>query len=301
MCAQSLVLRLGCRKAIPVREQRSSSRQQPLHINSVAVVIPLHTIQLDRWAMLALQSAEAVFFHRPIILVVPPNVAKSSLAATLRARGSVVIELESHHFVSRGSYNNMLFQADFFQLFTEFDYILLFQLDALALRDTLNYWVSLDYDFIGAPLRRNYGRTNSTSVGPGLNGGLSLRRVDSALRVLESGRGRRIRIRDAVTMERHFRLWLTRTFRDGLCFNFSSFRRSPKVNEDLYWSYFVPRVHPWFRVPSADVARNFAFDAANNWSTSLECSDSTVGIHAVHRLSPEELDSVAGNELFGNS
>lgn len=282
-------------------DQSTDLARSPHNLPSLAVVIPLYTTLLDRWASLALRSAESVFSRRQIVFVGPHDVAKSPLATTLRTRGCIVLGLESHHFASRSTYNSMLLQPDFFRMFVEFDYILLFQLDAFALRDTLDYWMSLNFDFIGAPLRRSYGRTGSAGVGPGLNGGLSLRRVDSALRVLGSSRGRRIRMRDAAAMERHPRLWVIRTVRDGLIFNFSSGRRAPKVNEDLYWSYFAPRANPWFRVPNADVARGFACDAANNWPSRLEFSQTTIGIHAVHRLHPEDLKSVAGNVVFGNS
>ena len=107
-------------------------------------------------------------------------------------------------FKSVATYNALLLRDEFYARFSDYAYMLIYQLDAFVFRDTLLEWASRGYDYVGAPwlpnnrnffqrtmgkvLRKLRKKTNwkenefhvshshmSYQVG---NGGLSLRRVE---------------------------------------------------------------------------------------------------------------------------
>lgn len=123
--------------------------------------------------------------------------------------------MADEHFVSVDSYNEMMLTADFYRQFQQYDFMLIYQLDAFVFRDELDEWVARDYDYIGAPwlpsdswwqrtvgemvirLRKILPSTHDYSKGRMRhaakyfevgNGGFSLRKVSTMLRVLTENR-----------------------------------------------------------------------------------------------------------------
>ncbi len=121
----------------------------------------------------------------------------------------------------------------------------MYQLDALVFSDRLLEFCAGDYDYIGAPwvgvrwLER-------PAVG---NGGFSLRRVPSFLRVLESHRYL------LGGPDRHPGALDPRRWPDAI-----GYRRGGA--SDIFWSFDAPRRHPWFRVAPVAAALRFAFEVS---------------------------------------
>lgn len=65
------------------------------------------------------------------------------------------LALDDTHFQSVWTYNNMMLSPWFYDLFSDFEYMLICQTDAYVFSDQLNHWVSLGYDYIGAPWMLN--------------------------------------------------------------------------------------------------------------------------------------------------
>jgi len=96
-----------------------------------------------------------------------------------------IVKFQDRCFESRLSYSHLLSSKEFYRNFTDFKYILIYQLDAWVFSDELGKWCDDGYDLVGAPwchLCRlgNDGDCSkyhsSQFVG---NGGLSLRNVES--------------------------------------------------------------------------------------------------------------------------
>jgi hypothetical protein len=79
----------------------------------------------------------------------------------------------------------LMLSPTFYHAFRQYRYILIYQLDALVFSDRLLEWCEVDLDYIGAPWLQS---PDSPWVGtPRVgNGGFSLRKVSSFLRVLSS-------------------------------------------------------------------------------------------------------------------
>ena len=96
-----------------------------------------------------------------------------------------IVKFQDRCFESRLSYSHLLSSKEFYRNFTDFKYILIYQLDAWVFSDELGKWCDYEYDLVGAPWCHlcRLGKDGDCSkyrssqfVG---NGGLSLRNVES--------------------------------------------------------------------------------------------------------------------------
>lgn len=82
-----------------------------------------------------------------------------------------------------------MLSVNFYRSFKEYEFMLIYQLDSYVFRDELLDWCEKDYDYIGAPVHNfildNFSQRIDIAT---LNGGFSLRKINSALRVLSSFR-----------------------------------------------------------------------------------------------------------------
>ena len=84
------------------------------------------------------------------IIVIHPE--RLDLTEDLQSWQSVVVKaLRNEWFDGVKGYNSMLLSTEFYDLFSVYDYILIYQLDAYVFRNELDEWVAKGYDYIGAP------------------------------------------------------------------------------------------------------------------------------------------------------
>src|SRR5215475_12526935 len=92
----------------------------------------------------------------------------------------------SDKFFGSGKANGeLMLSSKFYEAFAEYKYVLNYQLDALVFSDQLTEWCAKDFDYIGAPWLACEDTPNVKVSRVG-NGGFSLRKVESFLKVLES-------------------------------------------------------------------------------------------------------------------
>jgi Protein of unknown function (DUF5672) len=184
------------------------------------------------------------------------------------------IRFDDRYFSSIAGYNRLLISYSFYRKFKAYDYILIYQLDAWVFRDELEYWCSQGYDYIGAPWFEGYHNAVSDSnfLGVG-NGGFSLRKVSSCLKVLKSFRY----LVSPTVLFRHLKNNINyinlKAFLQKLTVTNNTFYRFNdfKENEDVFWSQIVPKRFKWYELPGLDVAMKFSMEvnartlyAANN-------------------------------------
>lgn len=79
------------------------------------------------------------------------------------------------YFTSTESYSKLLETYDFWKTFHEYEYVYIYQLDCYLIKDNLEYWCNLGFDYVGAPIvSPNANWKNTPAIG---NGGFSLRKV----------------------------------------------------------------------------------------------------------------------------
>lgn len=92
---------------------------------------------------------------------------------------------DESYFQSVQGYNQLCLNTSFYHSFINYEYLLIYQLDAWVFKDELDYWCSKGYDYIGAPFfdTKEYNTNNMIGIG---NGGFSLRKTRYCINFLNS-------------------------------------------------------------------------------------------------------------------
>lgn len=106
---------------------------------------------------------------------------------------------DKEFFDSIAGYNRLMISEQFYNRFSSYDYLLIYQLDAYIFKDELSKWCSLNYGFLGAPLPQDLSiavedahnkiSKNKISLTRSFNGGASLRKISDFIQVIKENRG----------------------------------------------------------------------------------------------------------------
>jgi hypothetical protein len=190
-------------------------------------------------------------------------------------------------------FNRLKIEPFLYERYKQYEYILFYELDAWVFSDELAYWSKKNYDYVGAPWVREDAAHNLKFI-PGQNGGFSLRRVKSYLKVLHS-----FKIIDSPSVVwKHHRkfhngaqlflrvpLILLRML--GWQNNFHSEMKKADYNEDVFWSKRVPEIYPDFTVAPNEDAMKFAFEQRPSVLYRLNQEKLPFGCHAWPKYEPE--------------
>lgn len=152
------------------------------HKNYVVIVIPYYHNDLNQFEIISLEQCIKKMCKYEIVLLCPEH-----LNIQDKYTGFRCIKVPNHYMDSISGYNRMMISRWFYQLFEEYDYLLIYQLDALVFSDRLLEFCDMGYDYIGAPwLRGKFNEHSEQGICYVGNGGFSLRKVSSFIRVLEN-------------------------------------------------------------------------------------------------------------------
>lgn len=208
---------------------------------SAVIVIPLYRSELSANEMISISRCYELWADKyDIIVVTPEGVDMSGIAKKFPLMKSTIVDRTKMSSIAE--YNKMLLSRYFYALFSEYDYMLIYQADCYVFEDRLGEWIAKGYDYIGAPWYYNINwftkfsgkilRSLKIYHGGGFlwgevgNGGFSLRKINSFITHLER------------------------------CKKFSKRVSRGKLNEDVYWSLVAKEL----KKPTATEAAHFAAD-----------------------------------------
>jgi hypothetical protein len=110
----------------------------------VVVIIPTYKKDLKESEKIALQQCQTKLHTYPIVFVAPQDLDADYM------QGYETQRFDNHYFTGIAGYNELLMSSIFYERFTQYEFMLICQLDALVLKDELAYWCAKDYDYIGA-------------------------------------------------------------------------------------------------------------------------------------------------------
>lgn len=172
-------------------------------------------------------------------------------------------------FGSAAANTRLMLARSFYQRFQEYEYILVYHLDALVFSDELAKWCSAGYDYIGPPWLISEDTPWVKTPGVG-NGGFCLRRVSRCLQVLESPRY-------AVEPEEYWQRYRAKTPNRLMQIvnyprkhikrlrPFNNVQREVdhfNSNEDKFWSFRAQHYVPGFKIAPVETALRFAFEGS---------------------------------------
>lgn len=235
----------------------------------VAVMVPLPTPELREDEEISLIQLRRHLDGYEKFLLVPKGLDVSM-------DGFRRMELDRRHFGSAANHNRMLFLLEFWSLFRDYEYVLMYHLDALVFRDELLEWCGKDVDFIGAPwvICEHTPWVKEEQCG---NGGFALYRIPSVMEVLInrqvakpkliwidrfSAGLERVRKR-LVEMRENMSPWLLRLAGkrlDSLIWKLGFIEVNYRPN-DYFWGMDAVKYKADFRVGSLEEGLGFAFEA----------------------------------------
>lgn len=226
-----------------------------------AIIIPVYKETLDKYEELSFRQCMKMLQDYPIYLITHSSLNISEyekIAEEYHVQLDKALFPESF-FAGVSGYNSLMMQKAFYSKFVSYEYILIYQLDAFVFRDELGYWCKQGYDYIGSLwLDDNPEKRYNTDIWRVGNGGFSLRRVAYFMKVLS------------------WKLPLEKIKIDSF-FKFSELKKIPyifgwkntiryyvnleeKMNEDVFFTNFLLKSYIPPKLPSVDIAANFAFE-----------------------------------------
>ena len=240
--------------------------------------MPFYKETLSAYEKIAISQCQKVLSAYPIIAIKPQH-----LALPVDLPGDMfqqTVSFDDKYFKNLAGYNALMLAGDFYKAFLEFEYILIYQLDAFVFKDDLQFWCNQNYDYIGAPWLREFEyadifkaakskvkaylhtRYNVQKNGlPSLfqyenkvgNGGLSLRRIKKFY-------GVSLEMRDETDS------YLNRT--------------EHLFNEDMFWSIEVNRNKKRLNIPPYKTASKFSIENFPERALKLNKGQLPFGCHA---------------------
>jgi hypothetical protein len=176
----------------------------------------------------------------------------------------------ARYFADRVGYSRLLVAEQFYRAFADYEYILIYQLDCLVFSSDLEAWCQTGWDYVGAPWFNLWPPPQRTDLdnpedpvdrfGTVGNGGLSLRKVESALAVLTSPKRRQD---DRLLRE---------------------FLEDPRSHEDQFWSFSAPQLVDGFRIARPRRALEFSFETEPRYCFHENAGRLPFGCHAWPRF-----------------
>lgn len=147
-----------------------------------AIVIPCYKVELNKNETIAFRRCLEVLGEFDIYFIAPNGIYNEYFKMV-----SGVKYYDKDNFSSRDSYSRFMLKKDLYSDFEQYEYILIYQLDAFVFRNELTKYCKLGYDYIGAPWNVGVAlhtpeKSKVVYVG---NGGFSLRKVSKFLSWIE--------------------------------------------------------------------------------------------------------------------
>jgi len=255
----------------------------------VIVIVPIYRNGL-------LEEEEASFRHLRHFLgdYSPSLIAPQSLQfADARLRSMPVVRFADDYFTGIPGYNRLMLSSAFYERFKEYEYILIYQLDCLVFSNDLRTWCAKGWDYVGAPWFKDCKSDTSEGFWAVGNGGLSLRRVSSFLKVLRSKRW----IMSPVKLGRMTSFFpnspilrrlvsMPKTFIHALGYRntMSYFAQQFQDYEDMFWAFHARRAMPDFKIPTPEEALRFSFEFAPRYCFEKNNERLPFGCHAWRKM-----------------
>lgn len=246
------------------------------------VVIPVYKVQPTENELCSLRQCLRILGSHDIRLIAPEGLDLQVYRYTFETfQLPLLVEMfQPSYFANIGGYNKLMLSKDFYIRFADWEYMLIYQLDAWVFRDELDAWCEKGYDYIGAPWMKLNGKLDEKNCG---NGGFSLRYIPTFIELFNhtgrlwgyKGLACRYRyrgpIRGRISICRGLFGWKN---------HLSDFVEKENENEDLFYATLKYKKKGCFRIPLSREAMFFAFEEAPSMLYRLTNGNLPFGCHA---------------------
>ncbi len=275
--------------------------------NKCVVVVPAYKDTLSPLEELSLKQCFHILGKYPIVLMAPESLSTLYYERVYQ-ESNIEFKIEKfhdRHFESTVAYSRLLLRAGFYNKFTSFDYLLIYQLDAWVFRDELPLWMDKNYDYIGAPWFEGFVRAtaNSKLLPIAGNGGFSLRKVSTMIKILSPSSLFRYMQNWQEVYSKHKKKRLISNILNIPNFIFRRygfgniayfFLKTTTIPEDYLFAVYLPRINKHLKIAPPSEAMHFSFEV--NPATLYEMTNHTLpfGCHAWKRYGPQFWENFIG-------
>lgn len=170
------------------------SRHARASKDQACVLIPIYKESPSPAEKASLEQCLRTLGEHPLVFLCPDSLDTAfyrEIAETASGTPKF-LRFPDIYFCSSVAYSRLMLNPDTYRALADYEYALLYQLDAWVFRDELAHWCSLGYDYVGAPWFEGYAEAASTDklIEPSGNGGFSLRKVSSFITCINLLRGK---------------------------------------------------------------------------------------------------------------
>jgi hypothetical protein len=195
------------------------------------------------------------------------------------------LEVDNESLSSYENFNRFKINPYLYRHFSNFEFILFYELDAFIFRDDLEEWCSKNYDYVGAPWIKTTPPEGFKFEGVG-NGGFSLRKISSMIRVTNSYKN--LLTKEDISTWYNNKNWKGKIryfpelliqvagLRNNSMWRFNAFME----NEDFFWGKLIPTKFKWYKVPDPIEAIQFSFELHPRHAFQINNLELPVGCHA---------------------
>ena len=232
-------------------------------MSRAVVVIINHKEVLSKYEEISLQQCINILGNHPIWMIIPDNLNYIHLSQNYPSLK--FLKVKAAHLSTYRNFNRFKINPFIYNHFKAFEYLLYYELDAFVFKDELNAWCDLGYDFIGAPWLTLDDSGNIVFNGVG-NGGFSLRKISSHIRVLNSFK-KLSKNKELINWYSGFNVKGKIAYFPSLLLHYLGLKNNSlwylnnyTQNEDIFWGSVVGESFDWFSLPESADALKFSME-----------------------------------------
>lgn len=251
----------------------------------VIIVVPIYKNNLNQFEMTSLDYGKQYLKKHYIIVISPQSLSNDEIFLDLIKKEKLNVHyFENRFFDGLAGYNSLMLNLDFYKSFSDYRYMLIYQLDALVFSNDLLKWVKKDYDYIGAPVLTNEYPPSFNWRG---NGGFSLRKIETFISVLES-KGlfySDLKYYGTSCRANRVNMILIKILKKlkgcNLPLNYSKlFLFFYKENEDYFWAFFAKFFTRKYKLATMEDSLKFSFEVNPSFCFNSNEKKLPFGTHA---------------------
>lgn len=215
--------------------------------------------------------------------------------------GFAMLPFSENFFGSVLAHARLILSSKFYEAFSDYEYILMYHLDSLVFSDQLAYWCEAGYDYIGPPWIKHKDAPyagNKTYEGKVGNGGFTLKKVESCLRVLNSKKltlspsdfwQKFYASKPALTrwLNMYKKIFKRFGFRNTVKYETKRLGQLMGTSVELFWADRAKHYYPPFKIAPVETAVKFAFECVPRYCYEVNGNKLPFGCHAWQRYDPD--------------
>ena len=233
--------------------------------NKVVILIPVYKEILNEFEQKSLNQCVKVLGNYTIYFIKPNHLDISVYDKYIHNKIKLQSEsFSDSFFYNINGYNKLMLSYNFYERFKQYEFMLIYQLDAYVFSDKLLEWCNKNYDYVGSPIVGEFYENEFSYNFRVGNGGFSLRKIDTFIRAFEHKKrllsSKELIMRYNVLKKPLKRIPLFFLMFIGWRNSFSYHIKKWKYNEDDFWSSFLDNTTYSLKKPSFQESFEFAFE-----------------------------------------